>query len=184
MHIIYRERNACIHVRLGHVLRARVFACVHAYAQAGEWRECGATLELDHVRNGWWARLGSRWTSRFYGTMVLRAHLAHPPPSNIPRFVQDRARKGCANSLRYPLTDVILWNHAPIGFADDESGVTLGAFLHGERSPRVSDQRKRVSGGESWFYTTWMSSDRDHSCGLFALRSPKELCSRIVKVAR
>lgn len=67
----------------------------------------------------------------------------------------------------------------PTEFIDDESGVTLGAFLHSERSPRVSDQPKRVSRWR-WRvvcrgFTPWSSSGRNHSCGLFALRSPKAL---------
>lgn len=143
IHIIcvHREEHTCsFQARASHAfVRARVCACVCIHTRScirtsrrvHSGANVGAILELDHVRNGWWARLGSRWTSQFYGTMVLRAHLAHPPPSNIPRFVESWARKGYANSLRDPLTDVILWSRAPIGFTDDEPGVTLGAFLHG-----------------------------------------------------
>lgn len=79
-----------IHIRFARVeqgARTHVFILVcmcmfiHARTQPRKRRERGTTLELEHVRNGWWARLSSRRTSRFYGTMVLRAHLApihHP----------------------------------------------------------------------------------------------------------
>lgn len=76
-----------------------IYQCMYVCS----WRECGTTPELDHVRNGWWASRRSRWTSWFYGTMVLRGDLAHSPPSNIPASCAGQG-KGTRNIPWYPYT--------------------------------------------------------------------------------
>lgn len=133
-----------MHFHFKHVFFACVFAfaCVYAYARASEQRE-------------WWGHSGIRpckerlmGASQSANQPVLweDGFTSAPGPIHHPLTSPDSCRaergKGFANSLWYPLADFILWNHTPTGFTDDELGVTLRAFLHSERLPRVSDQPK------------------------------------------
>lgn len=161
IHIICLWRKERVHTYSfkACVLRMCVCVCtcvymyVRAYAQASEWSECGATPELNHVRNGWWARLGGR-TSQFYGTMVLRAHLAHRLSSNIP---PSSYRVGQEKGSRIPLVSSHwLYLHAP--GSDDEPDIMLRAFLQASvyRASFLISLREflvAMVGRPLWFYT-------------------------------
>lgn len=126
-----------------------VYVFIHVRTQPNERRECGTTPELEHVRNGWWARLSSRRTSRFYGTMVLRAHLVpiHHPLTFTGYSCKTRQRKGTRTTSDVPLVNVSLGIvHRVHRRRARGSHSKLRAFLRGEHLPRVSDQPKRVSG--------------------------------------
>lgn len=130
---------------------SRVRSCIRTRVSGASRREYGTISELDLVRNGWWARLGfgelagfmGRW---FYERIWLIHHTLTSFDSSSPRIGQGKGSWIASDILS---ADFILWNHAPTGFTDDELGVTLRAFLHGDRSPRVSDQPKRAFDGNS-----------------------------------
>lgn len=168
LYYLRREKNARACVYLKHILficvyvymcdaELRAFMHTHKRASGANERECEVTSELNHVRNGWWARLGFGELAGFIGRWFYER--IRPIYHTLTSSNSSSPRQGKGSRIASDIFSPILFSRtmrqpgSQTTSLGSHSDLFFMASAHRAFLISLRELLTVMAGRPSWFYT-------------------------------